>query len=131
MVRLQPGHAAAVPPLAGRHRPLCRTARRAGRAGPVGVPAPAAAVAGGGFRVGRAAVRALERRRPAAGVSADAAKTIFTPFSKSARGGMGLGLAICQRIASTLGGSLSWKNSEAGGAVFTFTVPLEEEDKKQ
>ncbi|PZF76873.1 hypothetical protein DK847_10425 [Aestuariivirga litoralis] len=65
------------------------------------------------------------------GVSDDAAKTIFTPFSKSARGGMGLGLAICQRIASTLGGSLSWKNSEAGGAVFTFTVPLEEEDKKQ
>jgi len=65
------------------------------------------------------------------GVSDDAAKTMFTPFSKSARGGMGLGLAICQRIASTLGGSLSWKNSEAGGAVFTFTVPLEEEDKKQ
>lgn len=65
------------------------------------------------------------------GVSEDAAKTIFTPFSKSARGGMGLGLAICQRIASTLGGSLSWKNSEAGGAVFTFTVPLEEEDTKQ
>ena len=65
------------------------------------------------------------------GVSEDAAKTIFTPFSKSARGGMGLGLAICQRIASTLGGSLSWKNSEAGGAVFTFTVPLDEEDKKQ
>lgn len=65
------------------------------------------------------------------GVSADAAKTIFTPFSKSARGGMGLGLAICQRIASTLGGSLSWKNSEAGGAVFTFTVPLEQEEKKQ
>ena len=65
------------------------------------------------------------------GVSEDAAKTIFTPFSKSARGGMGLGLAIGQRIASTLGGSLSWKNSDAGGAVFTFTVPLEEEDKKQ
>lgn len=65
------------------------------------------------------------------GVSEAAAKTIFTPFSKSARGGMGLGLAICQRIASTLGGSLSWKNSEAGGAVFTFTVPLEEEDTKQ
>ena len=65
------------------------------------------------------------------GVSEDAAKTIFTPFSKSARGGMGLGLAICQRIASTLGGSLSWKNSESGGAIFTFTVPLDEEDTKQ
>lgn len=65
------------------------------------------------------------------GVSEDAARTIFTPFSKSARGGMGLGLAICQRIASTLGGSLSWKNSDAGGAVFTFTVPLEEEDQRK
>lgn len=64
------------------------------------------------------------------GVSADAAKTIFTPFSKSARGGMGLGLAICQRIASTLGGSLSWKNRDNAGAVFTFTVPLAKEDKR-
>lgn len=65
------------------------------------------------------------------GVSADAAKTIFTPFSKSARGGMGLGLAICQRIASTLGGSLSWKNREGSGAVFTFTVPLAKEESPQ
>jgi len=61
------------------------------------------------------------------GVSADAAKTLFSPFSKSARGGMGLGLAICQRIASNLGGSLSWENREGMGAVFTFTVPLAEE----
>ncbi len=65
------------------------------------------------------------------GVSDDAAKTIFTPFSKSARGGMGLGLAICQRIASTLGGSLSWKNRQGSGAVFTFTVPLAKDDKPQ
>jgi signal transduction histidine kinase len=40
---------------------------------------------------------------------------------------MGLGLAICQRIASNLGGSLSWENREGMGAVFTFTVPLAEE----
>ena len=51
-----------------------------------------------------------------AGVSADAAKTMFQPFSKSARGGMGLGLAICQRIAAALGGSLSWENRAHGGA---------------
>ncbi len=62
-----------------------------------------------------------------AGVSPDAAKSIFMPFSKSARGGMGLGLAICQRIASTLGGSLSWTNREGSGAIFTFTVPLAKE----
>lgn len=61
------------------------------------------------------------------GVSADAAKSLFAPFSKSARGGMGLGLAICQRIASTLGGSLSWENRDGAGAVFKFTVPLAKE----
>jgi len=61
------------------------------------------------------------------GVTADAAKSLFSPFSKSARGGMGLGLAICQRIAATLGGSLSWENSSTAGAIFRFTVPLAKE----
>jgi C4-dicarboxylate-specific signal transduction histidine kinase len=61
------------------------------------------------------------------GVSEDAASSLFAPFSKSARGGMGLGLAICQRIASTLGGSLSWTNRENSGAAFTFTVPIAKE----
>jgi C4-dicarboxylate-specific signal transduction histidine kinase len=60
------------------------------------------------------------------GVSEDASKTMFSPFAKSARG-MGLGLAICQRIAESLGGSLSWENGKAGGAVFTFAVPLAKE----
>ncbi|WP_395660738.1 sensor histidine kinase [Aestuariivirga sp.] len=58
------------------------------------------------------------------GVPADAARTMFAPFVKSARGGMGLGLSICQRIADSLGGSLSWENSSTAGAVFRFTVPL-------
>jgi len=49
---------------------------------------------------------------------------MFAPFVKSARGGMGLGLSICQRIADSLGGSLSWENSSTAGAVFRFTVPL-------
>jgi C4-dicarboxylate-specific signal transduction histidine kinase len=61
------------------------------------------------------------------GVSAEAAKSLFAPFSKSARGGMGLGLAICQRIATTLGGSLSWENRDSTGAIFKFTVPLAKE----
>jgi C4-dicarboxylate-specific signal transduction histidine kinase len=59
-----------------------------------------------------------------AGVPAEAAGTMFAPFVKSARGGMGLGLSICQRIADSLGGSLSWENSSTAGAVFRFTVPL-------
>jgi C4-dicarboxylate-specific signal transduction histidine kinase len=61
------------------------------------------------------------------GVSPEAAKSMFQPFSKSTRGGMGLGLAICQRIATSLGGSLSWENRQGGGAVFKFTVPLAKE----
>jgi two-component system, LuxR family, sensor kinase FixL len=61
------------------------------------------------------------------GVSADAAKSMFSPFTKSSRGGMGLGLAICQRIATSLGGSLSWENGETAGAIFRFTVPLAKE----
>lgn len=60
------------------------------------------------------------------GVSADTARTMFSPFSKSSRGGMGLGLAICHRIAANLGGSLSWENREGAGAIFRFTVPLAE-----
>lgn len=58
------------------------------------------------------------------GVTEDVAKTLFAPFSRSSRGGMGLGLAICQRIAGTIGGSLSWENSPRGGAIFRFSVPL-------
>lgn len=62
-----------------------------------------------------------------AGVPADAAGTMFAPFVRSARGGMGLGLSICQRIATSLGGSLSWENSSTAGAIFRFTVPLARE----
>ena len=62
-----------------------------------------------------------------AGVPAEAAGTMFAPFVKSARGGMGLGLSICQRIATSLGGSLSWENSGTAGAIFRFTVPLARE----
>jgi signal transduction histidine kinase len=58
------------------------------------------------------------------GVSEDAAKSMFAPFTRSSRGGMGLGLSICQRIATGLGGSLSWENSGSSGAVFRFRVPL-------
>jgi signal transduction histidine kinase len=58
------------------------------------------------------------------GVSPEAAGSMFEPFCQSERGGMGLGLAICQRIAANLGGSIGWKNREAGGTVFTFKVPL-------
>jgi C4-dicarboxylate-specific signal transduction histidine kinase len=62
-----------------------------------------------------------------AGVTADAAQSMFSPFTKSSRGGMGLGLAICQRIATSLGGSLCWENGDTAGAIFRFTIPLAKE----
>ncbi len=58
------------------------------------------------------------------GVSPEAAASMFEPFCQSEGGGMGLGLAICQRIAANLGGSISWENREAGGTLFKFMVPL-------
>lgn len=58
------------------------------------------------------------------GVGPEAAEGLFMPFTRSTGGGMGLGLAICQRIANNLGGSVSWENREVGGALFRFNVPL-------
>ena len=81
VVRLQPGHAAAVPPLAGRQRPLRRASRRAGRAGPVGYRrarplslAEVSALAGRRSRAGATSIRRARsraRRRTGARRSAD------------------------------------------------------------
>ena len=51
-----------------------------------------------------------------------------------AKRGIGLGLAICESIVSAHGGTICARNRENGkGAVFTFTLPLEEntDDKTQ
>ena len=41
--------------------------------------------------------------------------------------GAGLGLAIARGIAIAHGGTLTAKNREGGGAVFTLTLPIEGE----
>lgn len=43
------------------------------------------------------------------------------------RSGMGLGLAICQSIVDVHGGQIKAYNALEGGAVFRFTLPMEEE----
>ncbi|WP_394271765.1 ATP-binding protein [Butyricicoccus sp.] len=49
-----------------------------------------------------------------------------------AKRGIGLGLAICESIVTAHGGTISAQNQENGkGAVFTFTLPLEENTDDQ
>lgn len=63
------------------------------------------------------------------GVSPREAKALFRPFSKSAdeaahsAPGVGLGLALCRRLAHDLGGRLDWIPTEGSGATFQLTLP--------
>ena len=63
------------------------------------------------------------------GFTAKERRTLFQPFSKSARQaahsapGVGLGLALSRRLAREMGGDLNLENVP-GGACFILTVPL-------
>jgi len=59
------------------------------------------------------------------GIPAEALPRIFDPFftTKGPGEGTGLGLSIAYSIISKIGGTLSARNSERGGAVFTVTLP--------
>ena len=65
------------------------------------------------------------------GIDADVLPHLFTPLYRGEpsrnrqTGGAGLGLTIARRILRAHGGDLAAANGEAGGAVFTGTLPLE------
>ncbi len=64
------------------------------------------------------------------GISAEQASKLFQPFSKSVQEaaqtapGIGLGLALCRRLAVDLRGQLRHVPDERGGAVFELELPL-------
>jgi signal transduction histidine kinase len=59
------------------------------------------------------------------GIPADVLPRLFTPFvqGKNARGGLGLGLAIAQRVLVPHHGTIEATNAGDGGARFVVTLP--------
>lgn len=56
---------------------------------------------------------------------------IFKPFFSSNRStGHGLGLAFCQQVVQSAGGSIQVKSGYAVGAVFTVTLPIADTSQK-
>jgi C4-dicarboxylate-specific signal transduction histidine kinase len=60
------------------------------------------------------------------GISGEGTEWVFQPFVTTRGEGMGLGLAICRSIIESHNGRLSVKPNPEGGAIFTFTLPIEE-----
>ena len=59
------------------------------------------------------------------GIPEENLNNIFDPFftTKVSEEGMGLGLTIIQNFINSFGGTISAKNSDKGGAVFTVSIP--------
>ncbi len=59
------------------------------------------------------------------GIPPEIAARLFEPFftTKAAGKGTGLGLAVSRHLTEQLGGTLSHRPREGGGAVFELSVP--------
>ncbi len=58
------------------------------------------------------------------GIAPEILKDVFEPFATHGKAqGTGLGLAICKKIVEDHKGTIEAVNSEAGGALFRFTLP--------
>jgi signal transduction histidine kinase len=58
------------------------------------------------------------------GVPSAVLATLFQPFTTTKADGMGIGLALSQRIAAAHGGTIDVTNNPDGGATFRLTVPM-------
>lgn len=59
------------------------------------------------------------------GISRGLHESLFDSFVSGGKDGMGMGLAISHRIIETYGGRIWADHAKAGGAVFSFTLPLD------
>jgi len=53
---------------------------------------------------------------------------LFTPFSTTKSGGMGMGLSISQAIVRAHGGDIGFRGNTGGGTTFWFTLPAAERE---
>ena len=58
------------------------------------------------------------------GIANDVVTQIFKPFFTTRAGALGLGLSLCETLASSMGGSISAYNRVPRGAEFCLTLPL-------
>src|SRR5262249_23492360 len=73
---------------------------------------------------------ALSVRDHGPGLDPKVVRRLFRPFSESAHDaaqsapGVGLGLALCRRLARSMGGDLRLAENGPAGAAFTLTIPV-------
>jgi len=58
------------------------------------------------------------------GIAPDALAKVFAPFYSTREGGLGLGLSLCETLASGMGARLSAANLDTQGAEFILHMPL-------
>ncbi len=58
------------------------------------------------------------------GISEEVAQKLFSAFFSTKAEGMGMGLNICRTIIEFHGGELSYRPNPAGGAIFSFNLPV-------
>ena len=66
----------------------------------------------------------LSVRDSGPGIAADVLPRIFEPFFTTREGGLGLGLSLCETLATRMNGSLTAGNLAPRGAVFALRLPL-------
>ncbi len=65
------------------------------------------------------------------GLPADAGERLFDIFTSTKDSGLGMGLAISRDIVGAHGGKLWAEDAASEGAIFRFTLPLQETDQPQ
>ncbi|MRD47032.1 two-component sensor histidine kinase [Caenimonas koreensis DSM 17982] len=58
------------------------------------------------------------------GIPADVLPRVFEPFFTTRENGLGLGLSLCESLASSMGGRLDASHRSPRGAVFRLALPL-------